>query len=1401
MLNSSLTNVFSGTNPATSVQLLPIVSIEWNQNLFNQPYITVSGTGVSESIGSPSGATVTDATSTTNGYPGGLTTKTFQMSTSPTTISYSFSTPQNSPAYKIITYVQTDSDEPIQLNSYANGSYYQFGSTTVDVNAFGYVKVITYVGSSSATDIIKNLTYNMSFNTYNSSDLSQPINIYYTVPEVYPITYYDYENHSLWPTDSVFSYFRPGESYVPSGNVIAALESNFRQIQTEVISGITGAYPPVTPIIQNPQFTLATQPVPLYKNVLPSDLAPYKYYVSDTQTNAPSQMVTGIYQPSVYTNKIVLKFNTIQTSYNVNVALDGTVIASNVAVPANGVLILYYNGSTWSTTPWTTMPVFEQNGSISILKEFSSITVSKQSYTVNSEFSSYNSTYVSDDMSRFHLIEISPRIEVDVSQYVMELDINKQLDSKNNYIPISSINPNDAELTLSAIPNIYNNSPVPVFSSQNQNSVLYNMMRKNIKFYFGWKLESYFQGGEYYPNSYIPAGVYWSNAWDETDIQTVKVSCYDVVNYLQMVPTPDYVASNKSIFDILTNLMDMAGFTDYDYDSLYSVTHDSYTNMDMYYYFCNSQDNTLYDSLSELFLAHQIGAYIDEWGVMQFLSLTDIMRYQTPTVSFNDNAIIQGGYSITNKTKPGTITVSYQEPKVTQSLALQNATVPGIQNSPSFIYTTSNEVLWTQKDVDAVGSNYLSQSMAADSNYFQMNNNSLLDIFHTYLLNTDGYAVIENEIVSFLYKEYIIGQTSTLENPDLPYNPSTNTFGTYEYFYPKTDLELASYINQFIKQHRVGLKTNASSLNGTPTSNGYFIPDDPLDVTVVPTGKIANVQRGLFGTFPSDHNIISSSISEKGLTSNGDGATGIVNINLASADNPKVAKISVTPNDESGVYIYNPTITNPGFNTYSCKFDLNGIDQTSGGVFFNYEGSGSTYYVNLVQINKNAGTNKAANYTYFITVIESTSGSKSMIAMVEATNIVAHVQQNWEKVLTLVPSTGGAGKKQDYSYTVASDQEYSLRVSVYHSDGSDGENEGMILNVYLNNIQVTGWQIPDTSNNNSIVVDDGTKDSTSKHWKTTGINLVNNLPKKVNISPTNDTYTGKFGFFTSIAPAIPEDYTYSNLSSSAGPVSAFLREIYACEKPLIERSTNYWYQDPEFLNGLIQNRNIFSKYRSYMMQTNPEVTGMNYYDIQYQTPAATSADVLPIEYLWYYFPGTQPTDQQYYQKQLVDEYSLSYSTPINTGFRARMAIINNVGHMVYLTHASDSVNAFTVSLNLWTHEVIAPSDAQTLQRVLDSANVTEAIQVDSHWIQSKQSANRLIDVITIGNDGFSRDTAIQVWGNPLIQVGDIINLTYSLAGISNAKYLVHEVAHVYNKGLKTTLTLNSLNKAVNPTNQ
>ena len=210
------------------------------------------------------------------------------------------------------------------------------------------------------------------------------------------------------------------------------------------------------------------------------------------------------------------------------------------------------------------------------------------------------------------------------------------------------------------------------------------------------------------------------------------------------------------------------------------------------------------------------------------------------------------------------------------------------------------------------------------------------------------------------------------------------------------------------------------------------------------------------------------------------------------------------------------------------------------------------------------------------------------------------------------------------------------------------------------------------------------------------------------------------------------------------------------------------------------------------MQTTPEIAGINYYDIQYTTPAAVSVDVLPVEYMWYYFPGNEPQDQNNYQKKLIDEYSLSYSTPINTGFRAKMAIANNSPNMVFLHKEADQLDQFTINLNLWTHEIVAPSDPEVLEVTIDQSNGSEVVQLDSEWIQSRSAAEKALKLVHQGIEGFSKTVTLDIFGNPLIQIGDIITLTYSLNGINQQKYFVKSVYQSFSQGLDTKLTLSRI---------
>jgi hypothetical protein len=1451
MLSNVDSDIFQNSD---SISLLPVVSAEWNHNLFNPPYITTAGAGTKESA-SPS-STYTSVTDI-NKHPN-FTTKSFTMSGGTGSVSYSTSG-LSGKAYKIVTYIKTNNAIPVMVTAFAKGSDAQYGTESIEADSLGWTKAVTYIGSSGSLDTISSFVYKITANALTSTDSENASpTVYFTEPEIYETTSFDFYNNSLFPTESPFTYFRPGESYVPTGDLKYSFPSNYRRIASKLLSNesATGGffgnkYSPVSSIVQNPKFFLASPPIANIKTALASDISPYKYFVSDSN----SRSITAIYEKGVLTNKIVLKFNTLMTIPTVNVSVtnsSGSTLSQSVTPNSSGVVVLYWNGSAWSTTKWSTMPQFNLQGQIAVSSDVKKITVTQTESLVNSALSS--TTGVSDpdsnislDLKRMHLIEVSPRLEVDLSDFVQNLDIDKSLDSGQSSLPISSINTNDARIELSGIPatDVTTGDPIPLFSSQASDpslTVLSNMLRKNIKFYINFKLIDHATIGTTPTsnlNTYIPGGVFYSDSWEENDISSISVQCFDISRYLQSTPVPDYVANLKSVFEVITNILDLAGFTDYDYDSLYKICNNKSAPLDLAYYYCNSKDTTILDALSQIFIAYQIGAYIDEYGIMKFLSLHDILSSTTSSMTISDSNILEGGFSISNNAKPGKISLRYQTPKIKQSPSLQNITDLEVKNSPSFIYTTSNDVVWQQQTMDSVGFNYLNADMSEDENVFEINNNDLLDIFHTFNMNNEGYVAIENEIVSFVYKEYELTNLGSLESKKVSV---------------KNNLELSSEINKFVKEYGVGLTQKSAIVTdaeGDGVINTYYAENDfvvgdrvtisgmvptkfnisgtvldadsssflilttshslnpvtkagaaftasAADVMVTPTGKITNVKRGMFGTAPNEHaritSLASKGLSEKSINYyytdvSASNDASIINSKTSTGEItdslPSIDKIRVETFGNNKTLIYPTDAVDVGYQTYSVKFDMPDQAITTAGLFFNMKDELSTdwaYFVELIRYNKTVPGSinlyDPPRYSYALTI--RTDGY--LIAWSDVTGECQSITNNFCKIInkTMVDNK--------YQYDYITDNAFNLKVVRYISDGSDGEDgteeiSRNILSVFLNNVEISKWQVPG---------DPSDPETGATGYKPTSINPLTGMRRKPSVA--NDMVLDtKFGFVSSSAPnAIDDLEPPLPYPASSSNHASSLREIHATKKPLKERSVSYFYQDREFLNGLIQNQSLANLSPSYIMQTTPEISGINVYDVQYTTPAAVSVDVLPIEYLQLYFPGNTPQDQMNYQKKIVDDYALSYSTPINTGFRAKIAIANNSPHMVFIRRDSDELIRTTVNFNLWTHEIVAPSDPEIIEKVVDKSNISEVLQLDSEWIQSKEAAYKMLKIVEMGLEGFSKTVSLSIFGNPLIQVGDIITLSYSLNGIDGQKYMVQSVAHSFSSGLSTSLKMNRI---------
>jgi len=168
MLNNVSSDIFSNSS---AIEIQPIVSAEWNHNLFNAPYVTVAGTGTLITPTLSSGTITTGGTDST--LPG-FSINNFILTAGSTSaygnVVYTASS-LSSPAYKIVTYFKTNNNLPVSVNAYAKGgSSTQAGSAYTEVNSYGWTKLEAYVGGYSSSDTISSLTYTISVNSLNSDN-------------------------------------------------------------------------------------------------------------------------------------------------------------------------------------------------------------------------------------------------------------------------------------------------------------------------------------------------------------------------------------------------------------------------------------------------------------------------------------------------------------------------------------------------------------------------------------------------------------------------------------------------------------------------------------------------------------------------------------------------------------------------------------------------------------------------------------------------------------------------------------------------------------------------------------------------------------------------------------------------------------------------------------------------------------------------------------------------------------------------------------------------------------------------------------------------------------------------------------------------------------------------------
>jgi len=1393
MLGTSAVKQYFSTGDSHYV--VPAVSAEWNYNLFYAPYVTFAGDGtsLSSSWNKPINWTTSNCTVSytstggrgSSGYTDASVLK-FAATGQNGSGNLTISTPGGANTYKIVFYAKTLEDVEVTLTSQAYIDSHRSDSKSLSIDSTTWTKFELYASSRPVDTSYSSFNFNFDFTSTDTTIASKvgtaPSS--YTVLidqfEIFKSTAFDYQYGNIWKTDSAFSFFRPGESYVPSGNILTPLPNAFREINTRFSKGLDGVFwptqkMPCSPIVFHPQILGSAKSNPLYKNGILSDYTTYKYFVSDGSTNS----IGAFYDKLMSTNKLVLKFNLSYSTptsvtinlYNTITSYSKSITITNANISSAGVCILYLqsNGD-WTTTPWSVMPTFNNQGEITLSQSINKIVVTQNSAEIKTEYTSPsadvtgNFRYFEDttvsvpgrytqyqaDMKRLQVVEISPRIELDLSNFVMNVETTSELDNKQNPLPISAISSNSALIHLSNIPFNVSNYVLSIFSNNSSKSPLAGLFKKNVKFYVNYVIKDGVPGASS-SDKVIPGGVWYAESWDGQDLQRTTVTAFDISKYLQLLSPTDYVSKSQDVFNIITNILDMAGFTDYDYDSLRKVTmsnttlvdgsvHKNKQPIDSSFFYADGQQQKVFDVLRELFEVYQIGAYIDSYGVMKFLSLENILSNTQPNLLLHDNSnpqaittaggytdnltvtsnITQDTYTENVKTKLGKATFKFKIPQINKTFDIE-----GLANTQSL--TTSiidkYDIVWELDKEDVCTFNYLSESITTNSqNYFRLDPKDLISNFNSFGIDHEGFGIIEGEIVSFKDKEFKFS-TQILDTRSVS---ATNTDNDYRVIVGNS-ADLSAAVSDFSAR---------SGFGGT--------------VRYEPTGKIANVSRGLFNTPVRTHNIISNSINNPS-----DPNSLYSRMSYVSGEYPSIIDNKIVlPAKTAGVY----SVLKPNNNeqsesahpyyTFSTKMHIGTNSEypmnvgMGGGIVMNI-GVNPTY----VEIRKVVGSGKSSSG-------KTTTSFEYRLYVYQVSDSNSLLEKDGASIKYLVVSS-----------KLLDDVElYPLK--------SPFEEFGKTLNLKFVKIK----------NPTSTVVKGKTIKSPSFEI------YLNKKRLEVSTKDIDIDTTGYYGIFTRVSN--PQVETTGSIVFS---------ELYATQSELDDASIYYHWQLPSFANSIAGGHKIFEI--NYMMQTKPQVFGINYYDVQYQLAPAMNAYALPAPYRWFYYTkNSEYTPEK--AKVGVSEYllqnvnvavdALSYSSIYSSGFRGRFVIINGSPSAIWLKKSPDGKNPIDVDFLVNTSSLIALSSEISVEKIFDPANINEGIEIRSNWVQSKRAALGILKNIFKAIDGFSRDTQVSIYGNPLFEIGDVVKVNYSLKNISNQTYFVQGVNQIFDQGLKTVLVLNQI---------
>jgi hypothetical protein len=215
--------------------------------------------------------------------------------------------------------------------------------------------------------------------------------------------------------------------------------------------------------------------------------------------------------------------------------------------------------------------------------------------------------------STFDLIEISPRLVLDISDKTLDYSINKSAsDLGISGLPVGQLIASNGNI------NIFDHDQA--FNPNNKNSIVSKYISRHIQFKF-YEVIVDVNGWDYY----VPIKTLYSDSFPKQDLMTKRVSINlrDLYWYLESITAPEILMTEVSVSSAVSLLLDYIGFSNYTFKR---VPNEKEIVIP---YFFVAPESSVAQVLQDLAISTQTAMFFDEYNNFVMMSKNYIM----PTIS------------------------------------------------------------------------------------------------------------------------------------------------------------------------------------------------------------------------------------------------------------------------------------------------------------------------------------------------------------------------------------------------------------------------------------------------------------------------------------------------------------------------------------------------------------------------------------------------------------------------------------------------------------------------------------------------------------------------------------------------------------------------------------------------